>query len=924
MATQQTHRDGSPPNGDNQKTVETSRADKFMDKMHLASTMNRIRKRFQAMDVMITLTGAKTNKKLTSAHSNHSLYHKRTIQSYHSEKTEERRKHRGRSTHSKSDVEDASSSSSSKSSDELSMEESIKVIFPVVSVFGYTAQVTTVLLTSVAAWNCFIVPFHWAFHALYSRQTWALTRIFIQGLDLLYFLSVLASFRISYIEIDKDENFVVHEIFWHRLTSKMFYIDLVSSIPLPLGSAAHAWLKLLRCYRLFTVSITFQHLQFTSAFLIGRLVCSVLYFSHLVACVWFHIIDMQGKSDQYLAKGYDASGQAPWAYWMALRDGVYMVFSRPIPALNNPEIALNIALTPIGAMVPAIIFGNINWLFQRVKARSMKHYEELSFLKQALKQTHNVPMHLKRRIVNYRRYMQIHHEYATLDKVVSGLSPTLLMELKLYLLAELLPSAEFFRGVTPMLLKSMVLSLNLCVFASGDFVIQKNESAKEMYFVIRGLLEFLAELDQPPIGRVVKGQHFGELALSRRVVAASLKRTAWVVAREFSHLAKLSRDSFDDMLLEFPDERDFLLSKITTSHRHTRDLGAPPVINSTQLRRSIEEVLTAAYTSRHLEQSTDITPTSPKSPWNENRKKQQEDKAEEEEDSEADSESILTPTASAKGSTEGDSVSRSSKQSKDSPCPKLGGPGLQQAAIITPTLNNNEPAQVHQEAIPDATSHDNVPAQVYQEAIQFPNSNDNGPAKVQTWQELRKRETALAVQQVHIQASLAKLQRSFDSLAELPALAHQFLGIPSPRNISERPKRPSKEGLSEGLSKRQSVKLEWKSSKGQQNTSCSALSKLDRQSTKASLASALAASKANHERERDEVSAPNEEFVKSLFDAQSAARYAPRGPVRSSIDEGIESSKIESQANDSEIPSASPGASGVKSMPTQRKRASVS
>merc|ERR1719171_2293262 len=186
-----------------------------------------------------------------------------------------------------------------------------------------------------------------------------------------------------------------------------------------------------------------------------------------------------------------------------------MMFSRPTAALNNPEIALTIALTPLGAMVPAIIFGNINWLFQRVNARSMKHYEELSFIKQALKQTHNIPLHLKQRIVNYRRYMQIHHEYMTLDKVVSGLSPTLLMELKLYLLAELLPSAEFFQGLPPILLKSMVMSLHLCVFASGDFIIQKNETAKEMYFVIRGMVEVLAELDKPPINRFMKGEHFG-------------------------------------------------------------------------------------------------------------------------------------------------------------------------------------------------------------------------------------------------------------------------------------------------------------------------------------------------------------------------------------------------------------------------------
>ena len=57
-----------------------------------------------------------------------------------------------------------------------------------------------------------------------------------------------------------------------------------------------------------------------------------------------------------------------------------------------------------------------------------------------------------------------------------------------------------------------------------------------------------------PVCTFLEGQNFGEMALYR-MVEDNAKRTAWVRAVTFCHLAKLTRNAFEDILAEFPDSQ---------------------------------------------------------------------------------------------------------------------------------------------------------------------------------------------------------------------------------------------------------------------------------------------------------------------------------------------------------------------------------
>lgn len=78
-----------------------------------------------------------------------------------------------------------------------------------------------------------------------------------------------------------------------------------------------------------------------------------------------------------------------------------------------------------------------------------------------------------------------------------------------------------------MLEHSQVLKLCLAIYSAGDYVIHKNEMAKEMFFIVKGCCEVIVELGSKPVCQFAEGQNFGEMALYR-MVEDNAKRTAWV------------------------------------------------------------------------------------------------------------------------------------------------------------------------------------------------------------------------------------------------------------------------------------------------------------------------------------------------------------------------------------------------------------
>eukprot|EP00392_Amoebophrya_sp_AT5.2_P014772 g14933.t1 len=262
-----------------------------------------------------------------------------------------------------------------------------------------------------------------------------------------------------------------------------------------------------------------------------RLCFFVLLWSHLLACLWFYVIyhhgdirahfhlnadDLEQMRDTGLlaADGAGAvhSSKNP-NFWnvpairrtrdqrwevgsrgsRSIGDAIFMMVAKDRRATTQYESLILGSMGIIGTLNIAVIFGNCNWLFTVQRQRQMKHYQDLEWVKQAVSGL-DVPGHLRQRIFDFYNYTQLHYDQEAYDILFRGLSPTLNLELKLYLYADLLRGSAFFNGVKVQVIKSMVLRLVLAIYSAGDYVIHKNDIARECFFIVKGRCEVIVEL----------------------------------------------------------------------------------------------------------------------------------------------------------------------------------------------------------------------------------------------------------------------------------------------------------------------------------------------------------------------------------------------------------------------------------------------
>merc|ERR1711920_175759 len=164
----------------------------------------------------------------------------------------------------------------------------------------------------------------------------------------------------------------------------------------------------------------------------------------------------------------------------------------------------------------------------------------------------NVPIALRLRIARLMNFKAMHHlDGHKLESLTEALTDTLRAELQLFVFDTLVQKAVFFQDVSMNVRKEVVLAFDSVVYAPHELVITKGAIGLELFFVIRGDCDiFLNDLDwTSPLAAKSVGTYFGEIGL-----VCDVPRTAYVRARFYCFLAKLSREPFRKVCLDFVDE----------------------------------------------------------------------------------------------------------------------------------------------------------------------------------------------------------------------------------------------------------------------------------------------------------------------------------------------------------------------------------
>ena len=138
--------------------------------------------------------------------------------------------------------------------------------------------------------------------------------------------------------------------------------------------------------------------------------------------------------------------------------------------------------------------------------------------------------------------------------MIKSLPESLHTELSLLLNQDMIRRARFFYLGSPAFVVEVCRHLYPKICQTADTIIRVGEIADKFYFIKKGRVEILCHDNRNTIAILETGAYFGEIGL-----LVTAKRTATVRALAPCHFEVLDKEHFDEIMANFPDQREYLL-----------------------------------------------------------------------------------------------------------------------------------------------------------------------------------------------------------------------------------------------------------------------------------------------------------------------------------------------------------------------------
>ncbi|KAJ3399359.1 hypothetical protein HDU80_008011 [Chytriomyces hyalinus] len=344
-----------------------------------------------------------------------------------------------------------------------------------------------------------------------------------------------------------------------------FAIDLLTSFPfelLPITEAPYLFIiRLLRLYKLplifMTSPVYIKTLKMMqNALGIGQTVAVIFpltfwfcIFLHIQACALFLIGRLTGFQNGELLIIQDKTILEKYTW------GLFSAVGNTFPMTYKPQIAEDqwvvLAFVTTGAGFYACIVGAISSLAMGLDASGRLYRQKLDEVQEYMRWKDLLPSTRRKMLRYYElKYRGKFFEERTL---LEEMNDSLRMEIATHNCRELISKVSFLRraqhdGRDDLFVGRIATALTACYFVPGDVIITQGEMGNEMYFMMSGVVDIIANGKKVTSFR--DGAFFGEIAL-----IANIPRTATVQAATSSMLYKLTRDAFTSILEEFDDVR---------------------------------------------------------------------------------------------------------------------------------------------------------------------------------------------------------------------------------------------------------------------------------------------------------------------------------------------------------------------------------
>ncbi|KAL6457407.1 hypothetical protein MHYP_G00343700 [Metynnis hypsauchen] len=406
------------------------------------------------------------------------------------------------------------------------------------------------------------------------------------AVEILFIIDIVLSFRTTYVSKSGQVIFNARQICIHYLTT-WFIIDLVAALPFDLlytfkvsvVSVVHL-LKTIRLLRLLRLLQKMDRFSQHSTVVLTLLMSMFALLAHWMACIWYiigkkemesnahthtwdigwlHELGKRLESPYSMANGSSGSGPSLRSVYIA---SLYFTLSSltsvgfgNVSANTDAEKIFSICTMLIGALMHALVFGNVTAIIQRMYSRWSSYHTRTKDLKDFIR-VHHLPQSLKQRMLEYFQTTWSVNNGIDSNELLKDFPDELRSDITMYLNKEILELAVF-SSLSRGCLRSLSLHIKMSFCAPGEYLLRQGDALQALFFVCSGSMEVLK--DGMVLAILGKGDLIGaNLSVENRVI----KTNADVKALTYCDLQCINLRGLYEVLDLYPEY----------SHRFVQDI----------------------------------------------------------------------------------------------------------------------------------------------------------------------------------------------------------------------------------------------------------------------------------------------------------------------------------------------------------------
>ncbi|MEJ1287961.1 hypothetical protein NN561_018988 [Cricetulus griseus] len=363
------------------------------------------------------------------------------------------------------------------------------------------------------------VPYNVCFIGNEDLSTTRSTTVSDIAVEILFIIDIILNFRTTYVSKSGQVIFEARSICIHYVTT-WFIIDLIAALPFDLLYAFNVTvvslvhlLKTVRLLRLLRLLQKLDRYSQHSTIVLTLLMSMFALLAHWMACIWYVIGKMEREDNSLLkwevgwlhelgkrleSPYYGNNTMGGPSIRSAYIAALYFTLSSltsvgfgNVSANTDAEKIFSICTMLIGALMHALVFGNVTAIIQRMYSRWSLYHTRTKDLKDFIR-VHHLPQQLKQRMLEYFQTTWSVNNGIDSNELLKDFPDELRSDITMHLNKEIL-QLSLFECASRGCLRSLSLHIKTSFCAPGEYLLRQGDALQAIYFVCSGSMEVLKD-----------------------------------------------------------------------------------------------------------------------------------------------------------------------------------------------------------------------------------------------------------------------------------------------------------------------------------------------------------------------------------------------------------------------------------------------